>query len=383
MNILFLPTAYPNIYNDHSSIFVQDQAEALVKSGLNVSVIGAIPISFKYIFQKKIFKFGNFESEKNGVTVGLFLFPSIPKLRRFNQFIRYSINKALMKKYLKSHNDLNIIHVHNATAGEAALWMKNNYRIPYCITEHSSAFSRGTISKSEVIRYAEVYRNSSHNIAVSKEFCNLLEEIYKVKFHYIPNVVDTSFFIPVKQKKKKEFNFINIANLNENKNHTMLVKAFTTSFKDQKSIKLSILGAGPEYHNLKKEIKKLGMEGQITLFGFATRKQVSHELQKADVFVFSSNYETFGVVLIEAMSCGLPVVATKCGGAESIVENSKLGMLVEKNSDEEMSKAMKQIYEKKQTYNSEYIREYIIQHFSESSVTIKLIDVYREVFNEN
>lgn len=145
MEVAILPTAYPNIYNDHSSIFVQDQAEALVKNGVNVSVVGAIPISFKYIFKKKFLKFGTFRHKKNGIEVKLVLFPSIPKLKFFNEFIRTQINKYLLNK-LYSNKPIDVIHVHNSTAGKAALWMKQKFNIPYIVTEHSSAFARKLVS---------------------------------------------------------------------------------------------------------------------------------------------------------------------------------------------------------------------------------------------
>lgn len=377
MNILLLPTAYPNIYNDHSSIFVQDQAEALVKSGLNVSVIGAIPISFKYIFRKKILKFGNFRSYKNGVYIHLFLFPSIPKLKRLNQYIRYKINNILLKKYHKSKK-VDLIHVHNVTAGKAAMWTKNKYGIPYCITEHFSGFALNKMSESEIKSYIDLYKNSFYNIAVSKKFCSLLEDIYKLKFQYVPNVVDTNFFMPLKQDDRKGFNFINIANLNKNKNQDMLIEAFSHSFKGYENIKLSVLGGGPESKNLQKKIEKLGMENQIKLHGFATRPQILKELQRSDVFVLSSKYETFGVVLIEAMSCGLPLIATKCGGPDSIITNEKLGLLVENNNVIKLSEAMKKVYEKRNQYNSSFIREYAVRNFSEQAVATKLITIYRE-----
>lgn len=378
MNIIILPTAYPNIYNDHYHIFIQDQAEALAKSGMTVTVVGTIPISFKMIWKDKLFKFGNFISYKNGVNVHLFLFPSIPKLRSLNQFIRHKINKILLRKHFQS-TKVDLMHVHNATAGNAAMWAKTKYDIPYCITEHFSGFALKKMSESEIKGYTDLYRNSFYNIGVSKKFCSLLETIYNMQFQYVPNVVDTNFFVSVKQNDRQEFHFINIANLDKNKNQDMLIEAFWHSFKECEKIKLSILGSGPEMKNLQKKIEKLGMENQIKLHGFATRPQVLKELQRSDVFVLSSKYETFGVVLIEAMSCGLPLIATKCGGPDSIIENEKLGLLVENNNLLKLSEAMKQIYENRNQYNSGFIREYAVKNFSEQAIAAKLINIYSRI----
>ncbi len=380
MNITILPTAYPNIYNDHSSIFVQDQAKALAKlDNLNINVIGAIPISFRDIWKKKRFRFGFFKYIKDDVNVELFLFPSIPKLKRFNNFIRLVINKILIKQLYKS---IDIIHAHNATAGETALWCKNKFDIPYCITEHSSIYARGLLKEYEIDKYRKIYKQSSYNIAVSQEFSLLLTKLFNIDFYYISNIVDTNFFIPIeKQKNKKVFKFINIANLNKNKNQSLLIKSFVNSFKNNSNVSLSILGSGLEYHSLKKEIEELNMQNQIILYGFATRDEVIKELQSSDAFVLSSEYETFGVVLIEAMSCGLPVISTKCGGPESIILDDGLGLLVDKNNITELSNGMLKVY--KNNYDSAYIRTYCVNNFSENIVIGKLIKVYEEIINEN
>ncbi|MEA3315128.1 MAG: glycosyltransferase [Campylobacterota bacterium] len=380
MEIVFLPTAYPNIYNDHSSIFVQDQAEALSKYGVDVSVVGAIPISFKYIFKKKFLKFGTFRYKKNGVDVKLILFPSIPKLKFFNEFIRAQINKYLLNKH-HANNSIDLIHVHNSTAGKAALWMKQKFNIPYVITEHSSAYERRLLSQKEIRSNALIYTNANYRVAVSKEFCKILEDTFHLEFNYLPNVVNTEYFLSKEEYSHKDFQFINIANLNKNKNQILLVRAFAEVFSENKNIRLSILGGGAEYKSLKSEIDALNMQEQIKLFGFAPRKQVLEELQKSDAFVLSSKYETFGVVVIEAMSCGLPVIATKCGGPESIIENDELGILVKNDDLEELSISMKYMYDNFNNYPSEKIRDNVVNNFSEQSVATKLINIYNKVLN--
>ncbi len=379
MKLILLPTDYPNIYNDHVAIFVEDQAKALAKhENVDVNVVGAIPISFKDIWKKKMFKLGYFEYKKNDVNVILFLFPSIPKLKRFNNYIRYLLNKKLIGQYIK-RSKIDLIHVHNSVAGRAALWYKRNYNILYCVTEHSSRFARGLVTKEELNEYGKVYNNASYNISVSQEFSMLLKNIYKLKFDYIPNVVNTNFFKP-KIDSKNIFTFINIGYLDIHKNQINLIRAFSKAFKGNENVNLSILGNGPEYENLKKEIEINDMQKQITLYGFATRDEVLKELQSSDAFVLSSDYETFGVVLIEAMSCGLPVVATKCGGPESIIIDKKLGVLTNK-SVKALADGMKHIYET--VYNSTEIREHIVKNFSEKVVAERLVNIYKMVLNES
>jgi len=150
-------------------------------------------------------------------------------------------------------------------------------------------------------------------------------------------------------------------------------------FYAKKDVRLTIIGSGSEYDNLNSLIQKLNMQQQIKLYGIASRKEVLERLQNSDVFVSSSHYETFGVVIIEAMSCGLPVVATKCGGAESIVVDDKLGKLVDININD-LSLGMLAVYNKK--YDSKYIRNYVIDNFSADVVSSKWMQVYRQCLGD-
>ena len=287
----------------------------------------------------------------------------------------------MIKKHSKA-SQIDLIHVHNSVAGEAALWCKNRFNIPYCITEHSSTYARGLVKEYEMKTYKEIYQNSECNIAVSKEFCQLLSKTFDLSFEYIANIVDTNYFLPSKNKdSNKSFKFINIANLNKNKNQSSLIKAFSKAFSNNKNVSLFILGGGSEYENLKKEIDINAMQKQISLYGFATREEVLRELQSSDAFILSSDYETFGVVLIEAMSCGLPVISTKCGGSMSIITDEQYGLLVEKNDTGILADAMLKVYNN--TYNSQYIRDYCIENFSEDAVVYELNKVYEKILHEN
>jgi len=129
---------------------------------------------------------------------------------------------------------------------------------------------------------------------------------------------------------------------------------------------LKILGDGEEYTNLQNEIDRLQMNEQIKLFGFAKREQVLEELKSSDVFVLSSK----------------PVISTKCGGPESIIVNDKLGILVDNEDENKLSKAMIYLYKHKKHYNSNRIRNNVIKNFSEKAIITQLIDIYQKVLNE-
>ncbi|RUM63732.1 MAG: hypothetical protein DSZ03_04970, partial [Sulfurimonas sp.] len=378
MTVVVLPTAYPNVYNEHAAIFVQDHVKALAQNkNLKLHVVGAIPISLKDVCKTRTFSFGFTQSSRHGVATTLILFPAIPKLRRLNNFIRTLLNKKLLKKYTKVQGTPDIIHVHNVVAAEAALWYQKTYATPYYITEHSSAFGRGLLTAHELRSYERLYHHAECNIAVSQKLADDLHRITSENFRYIPNVTHTDFFKPAAHRTPSNtFTFVHIANLNDNKNQALLVEAFCKFAAIHADARLRIVGEGPNYNMLQEKIQTLHMQHQITLYGFATRDDVRMHLQQSDAFVLSSNYETFGVVVIEAMSCGLPILSTKCGGPESIIVNDRLGILVD-NTLEALFEGMQKMVQT--DYNTDDIRDYAVKNFSEKIIGEQFVSLYTKM----
>ena len=286
-------------------------------------------------------------------------FLAIPKTPNRTKKKRFSIAKQLFIEYIDKFGLPDVIHVHTFLAGELGMWVKEQYAIPYIVTEHSTNFARGNFSQAQLQFSKQVFENSKANIAVSKEFCNLLEKQTHCKFQYVPNVVDTSFFKPSKKVKSTEqFIFLNVAHLDAKKNQVRLVKSFAEKFAGNTKYKLIIAGDGPEKENLHTQIDKLKVSDQVILFGRASREDVLSLMQKANCFVLPSHYETFGVVLIEAMACGLPVLSTKSGGPESIITSNEYGFLCEENELADMLEKMAV-----KEFDSVKIRNYVQKSF--------------------
>ena len=120
---------------------------------------------------------------------------------------------------------------------------------------------------------------------------------------------------------------------------------------------------------LKSLIKSLNLTEKIRLHGVANREKVRDLIQQSHYLVISSYIETFGVVAIEAMACGIPVVSTKCGGPEEII-NTKTGLLCEIN-EEAICEAMQEALTR--NWDSSYIRHYAESNFSKASFAEKIL----------
>ena len=104
------------------------------------------------------------------------------------------------------------------------------------------------------------------------------------------------------------------------------------------------------------------MKNQVHFLGHLSRELVRQEMLNADCFVLSSLVETFGVVLIEALACGLPVVATRCGGPQDMVHPGN-GLLVEPDDASSLSLALEQIVARADEYRPEQLREDCLRRF--------------------
>ncbi|MDN3467132.1 glycosyltransferase, partial [Pseudoalteromonas sp. APC 3495] len=200
-----------------------------------------------------------------------------------------------------------------------------------------------------------------------------LSKQYNEKFYYIPNVVDTSYFQPI---HSSNFNvddaiFVSVGNLTENKNHRLAIKALKNLVIRFKDIKLFIAGEGPERQSLERLISELGLCNNVFLLGKLPRNEVRELLWKSDFFVLPSKSETFGVVLIEAMAAGLPILSLQNGGSESIV-NSSVGFIAK--DDREFTDNMAKLLVT--PFNKEEIIEYARLNFSRSVVSHLLKKVY-------
>ncbi len=379
MNILLFTFCYKNILSLEEGRFVKDQAEALVEKGNNVTVIHVIQYSKRGITERK-FPLGFRTYCENGVTVMQYYTLKLPVPKNINIFIKNRIFKKLAKRVIREKGLPTISHVHFFLSGKAAVWLKEQFNIPYIVTEHYTGFARGLISKSEMKLAREVYSNSSKNLCVSEPFKEILSNQFNLEFEFLPNTIDVDrFFISSGKEKDNCFRFINVGFLGKKKNQKMLIDTFKNVIeKGFTNIRLVIIGNGKEYSNLMKQIKRYKLEEYITLYGFADRDEVCSEIQKSDCFVLSSSFETFGVVLIESLCCGIPVIATKCGGPESIIIDEKLGILTEK-SIESLSSAMIRIQNMK--FEKKYLRDFVIQHYSKEVIAIKLINIYENTAN--
>jgi glycosyltransferase involved in cell wall biosynthesis len=371
--IMIVARGYPSEKYKMNGIFEFDQAKALAQEGHKV-VYAAVDV-------RSIRRWRKWGIEKKtiyGVELYAINIPGgrIPKIILKGMSV-FGLS-ILYRKILKEKGKPDVMHAHFAGVGHTASKLKRKTGLPFVITEHTSSMMKPTIDQHLYKTANEAYASADALIAVSPG----LREVIKGRFDkdaiYIPNIVDTKLFSYVPKSSDDIFRFISIGGLIVRKRMDLTIEAFAQAFGDNEKVTLTIFGEGPERGKLEDLIKKHKLAKRVNLMGLQSRKDIAKHLQTSDCFVLASQAETFGVVYTEALSAGVPVIATRCGGPEHFVNDGN-GVFVHVDDLNALVKAMRYMYNNAQKYDRQAIANSTIEQFSASAVVSQLNQVYKKI----
>ena len=168
--------------------------------------------------------------------------------------------------------------------------------------------------------------------------------------------------------------FLSIGDLIPLKAHNELIEAFHVSMRGRNA-QLIIAGSGPMRASLQQQIGHLGLNDQVHMVGRLGREAVRNAIDSSDCLVLPSHYETFGVVLIESLARGKPVIASDCGGPSCIV-NRDNGILVPPNNISELAKALEQMFGSHAIYDHNAIHRDAMERFGQDRLVSDLTTAY-------
>lgn len=371
MNVLVVSRGLPCAKYPMNGIFEWDQAKAMAGAGHKVFFAA---IDLRSILRVR--KFGLSHKIVEGIDVYEY---SVP-LGRVPSFLLKFFSWHCLKKIIKrisKKEKIDIVHFHFAeTVIGSALKLKEKTGLDYIVTEHSSKVNDDEVDRRIKRQIKKVYQGSKANIAVSTDFAETLHRLYDEEFVFIPNVVDLGIMGKVNRIGHSGYNFVSVGNLIPRKGMDITVKAFKLFCSDNPDSSLTIVGDGEQRENLEKLVKSENLSEKVTFCGRLTRDKIKEVFDKSDCFVLASRGETFGVVYIEALAAGLPVIATKCGGPESFV-NSSNGILVEKNDVDGLAEAMRRI--SSHSYDPDKLNRFCLENFAPEVIANKLTELINGV----
>lgn len=203
--------------------------------------------------------------------------------------------------------------------------------------------------------------------------------------HFAPPGIDAACFHPVSRDLHNHQYVLCVGRLDDpRKNIMLLLEAFAGLSDVRKSrTRLVLAGLSGPGEAFWARAAALNLTKHIEFVGMPTTEELVRLYQHASVFASSSDEEGFGVVLLEAMSCGLPVIATKSGGPESIVSDGLDGFLVERNDAPDMSTKLELLLSDQQLNQrmGEAARRTILQRYALEIVESSFLSVYDELLS--
>lgn len=378
MHIMFIPSWYSNVRNKVHGSFFKEQALELQKAGVKVTVayneVWPLTMLGK-IHEEKGLKYNVEDGLK---TYRYKNYNYIPK----NPLMFKVFNKRMEKLYkeiVKKEGAIDIIHAQSSLwGGISAAYIAEKYNIPLVISEHSSVERGPYVKKSYIPFICDSYKKAQKVITVGNGLKNEIESLSgRQDIEVIGNLVDLSKFTIKKRIKNEKFIFFSLAFLEGEKGFDTLIKSFAKKFKDKEAV-LYIGGDGSQRSWLEALTVENGVKDQIIFLGALSRDDVSKWMNKCDCFVLPSRYETFGVVYIEALASGRPVIGALNGGAEDIINNLN-GYLIPIDDIDILAEKMIEVYDNIESYDEEEIRIDCLKRFSPKVIVNKIISVYKEV----
>ena len=378
MHIMFIPSWYSNVRNKVHGSFFKEQALELQKAGVKVTVayneVWPLTMLGK-IHEEKGLKYNVEDGLK---TYRYKNYNYIPK----NPLMFKVFNKRMEKLYkeiVKKEGAIDIIHAQSSLwGGISAAYIAEKYNIPLVITEHSSVERGPYVKKSYIPFICDSYKKAQKVITVGNGLKNEIESLSgRQDIEVIGNLVDLSKFTIKKRIKNEKFIFFSLAFLEGEKGFDTLIKSFAKKFKDKEAV-LYIGGDGSQRSWLEALTVENGVKDQIIFLGALSRDDVSKWMNKCDCFVLPSRYETFGIVYIEALASGRPVIGALNGGAEDIINNLN-GYLIPIDDIDILAEKMIEVYDNIESYDEEEIRIDCLKRFSPKVIVNKIISVYKEV----
>ncbi len=241
-----------------------------------------------------------------------------------------------------------IIHTHFAVPSGALAWSLSVLtRTPYVLTAHLGDVPGGVPEKTGAwFHWLEpftkpIWRRAKKVVAVSEFTRQLALMHYPVEIQVIPNGADVTHFVPAKIKLEKPPHLVFAGRFVFQKNPISIVKILS-HLKDL-DWTCSMLGDGPLFSDVKREIFRQGLEDRFHLPGWVTPEDVLVEFSKSDILFMPSYSEGLPVVGVQALAKGLAIVASDIGGFLDLVEHEKNGYLISVNDHSSFSNALREL----------------------------------------
>lgn len=382
MNIFFVSRGWPSEREPQWGCFERDQALALSQLGHHIVVL-SVDVRFRKYYRKY-----GITKEIDGDIVHYDLFAGsiwgrILRTISINLYIkvRRCFFLFLFEKVIKEEGLPDLIYAHYLNNSSMALAAKQKYGIPVVGIEHWSELGYQHLNKSIKYWAGKIYNELDFLLTVSSALRENILKNFDIDSVVVNNMVGQEFCYESPTRQTKKVKFVTVGNLIPRKSIDDIIEAFHMAQLPPKKWIMEIVGDGPEKNKIATLIKKYNLGENIKMLGAKDRAGVIEILRCSDVFILASSSETFGVVAIEALACGLPTISTDCGGTKDIISEEN-GLMCPVHNIVKLSEGINYMFNHYQNYNRKRIADDCQKRFSSEAIAKRLIDIFEKVMEE-
>lgn len=376
MYILHIPSWFPDFEKPYTGNFIEKHISAISKfeAGITLKVVKSGTITQRMT--------DLLVSEGNRV-VTYFVKQRSGWIGKVWMTIFIKLYYFIGSQYIKNKYGLpKLIHLHvSLPKGIFAINLKKRWKVPLVLTEHWSIYhkeNRELLSKSSLNQLKQIFQEVDALSTVSEHLLRSIQEMFPIqKSAVISNVVDCDLFVPQSVTNQKK-QIIHISTLDESaKNFIGILRCIKEISNKRQDFELQVIS---EFR--KPDIEQYVIENELSdvvhFLGNRSEQQVAVQLSQADFLILFSNYENQPCVILEAFSCGKPVIATSVGGIPEIVTQER-GILVSKQDESGLQTAISEMLDTHSNYSESSIRAYAIEHFSQEKIGELFSDFYKSM----
>lgn len=384
MKIGVLSHMFPTKRYPHSGVFVKDTVDRLI-SHVDVDVVAPLP-NF------------NWFGEEHSLTDSCGYEVKRPFVLAFPRYFFQRLYPASMAAAVKPYIDdgvrkWDVVHAHAAFPDGVAAVKAVNGRRPVVLTVHGSGIN--VFAHKPALRggICDALRRTDAIVCVSADLQQSIRDLGVDTYtKVIPNGVNTDIFRPIPHAEACEYTglstdrprIIFIGNMLPIKGIPNLIDAMKYVVRVTPDCELVIIGGVPgrkTFDDYTRMIADAGLERSVTIKTRLPHSELPWWICASDVLTLPSIREGFGLVAAEALACGRPVVATRCGGPESIVGDGE-GFLVPVGDSQALAEALLIVLRGGQLHTPEDLSHSVSERFSFDSVIRQLVDLYRLVSSD-
>jgi len=391
MRVLVVSHMYPNPANPAAGIFVHDQIRELAELGCEVRVVSPVPYSPPVLGRLRsrwqALRAVPRASMVEGIPVCYPRFFSLPRMLLVS-YSGYFVHRGIRRtvEQIQREFDFDLIHAHTILPdGYAAMLLNRGLRKPLVMTVHGyDAYRRLKDSTRTRARVLEAFRHADRVVCVSNQIREICLQHYPHPALF--QVVHNGFRIhqqlghAAATLRPSGRVLLTVGRIIPQKDHRLVLEALAILRDEMPDLSYRIVGNGYFRHELELVARRLGVRERVEFLGSLPPAQAYAQYASCDVFVMPSWEESFGLVYLEAMSHGKPVIACREVGIAELVEDGKTALLVPPHNSAAVAEAIRRLLEDRELARRigqagrELSARYTWRRHAE-----RLLELYREV----